>query len=187
MCAFSLFESPCLCFYLLSSPLCLYSALCWGPPHQSRCFLPSPSQLTTQQVEHWSLRTLLLPGSLCPGVCMMYSAQAPRLSWVAVSGRLPPRTGLLRPQRRSAWPGLPSLLPLLLLLRIAAAESAFIPWVLMGLPPSLPSPFPNRQGGCICPPIQALVVSWSHLADMLPGHHVGRISALFGLRMQKES
>lgn len=75
--------------FLPSHPLCVYP----GPPYQSSRFLPSPSQLTTQQVERWSLRALLWPGSPCPGIRMMYSAQAPtarrqtpRLSWVGVLG-----------------------------------------------------------------------------------------------------
>lgn len=74
---FSCFESPCLCLSLLLSPLCLSptpSAL--GPPHQSSHFLPSPSHLTTQQVEHWLLRTLLWPGSPCPDISMLCPAQA---------------------------------------------------------------------------------------------------------------
>lgn len=53
----------------------------------------------TQQVEHWSLRTLLWSGSLCLGICMIHSVQAPtackqasRLSWDGVSSCLTPHT-----------------------------------------------------------------------------------------------
>lgn len=74
---FSCFESPCLCLSLLLSPLCLSPApSALGPPHQSSHFLPSPSHPTTQQVEHWLLRTLLWPGSPCPDISMMCPAQA---------------------------------------------------------------------------------------------------------------
>lgn len=66
------------CASLSSHPLCV-SALpsARGPPLQSSRFLPSPSQPTTQQVERWSPRALLWPGSPRPGLRMMDSAQAP--------------------------------------------------------------------------------------------------------------
>ena len=66
------------CASLSSHPLCV-SALpsARGVPLQSSRFLPSPSQLTTQQVERWSPRALLWLGGRRPGLRMMDSAQAP--------------------------------------------------------------------------------------------------------------
>lgn len=64
------------CTSLSSYPLCvsLLHPLPWAPPHQPTYLLPSPSHLTTQQVEHW-FRILLWPGIPCPDVSMVCSAR----------------------------------------------------------------------------------------------------------------
>lgn len=160
----------------LTPSVSLYLTLCSGPPHQSSRFLPSPSQLTSQQVERWSLRTLLWPGSLCPSICMTYSVQAPsargqapRLSWVGVSGYLELSSPF------SAVPPCSCPFWLLLLRLLHCCGVCADTLVLKRLLPSFPCPFPSRQGVHVSPPIQALVVSRSHLAVMLPRYHLGRL------------
>lgn len=157
---FSCFESPCLCLSLLLSPLCLSPApSALGPPHQSSHFLPSPSHLTTQQVEHWLLRTLLWPGSPCPEISMVCPAQAllpagithptPTLwpCWARVLGWLPVQlTSLLRSAMLSSLLAFPPAL--------AAIASALLgACTLRGWEGShqLPSSRPSRRGGCMCP------------------------------------
>ena len=178
--------------FRLTRCVLLYSALCWGPPHQSSCFLPNPSQPTTQQVDRWSLRTLLWPGSLCPGICMMYSAQdptaqrqAPRLSWDGVSGCLTPQIELSAASAVLHLFPLPSFLLLLLLL----LHCCWLCIDILGVhgAPTISSFFLPQGAGWmhVSPLIHVFVVSWSPLGVMLPGHHMARISTLCGLRMQK--
>lgn len=147
------------CASLSSYPLCVSTVpSARGPPRQSSRFPPSPSQPTTQQVERWSQRALLWPGSPCPGISMMCPAQVPtacrqgpRLSWVGVSAGLTPPAGLSS-ALSCALPCLPCLLSRVCCFCFCiAGGSALAFWVLMGFPPSLLSPFSSRQGGCMYP------------------------------------
>lgn len=178
---FSCFESPCLCLSLLLSPLCLSPApSALGPPHQSSHFLPSPSHPTTQQVEHWLLRTLLWPGSPCPDISMMCPAQAllpagvthptptlwPRLA--RVLGWLPVQlTSLLRSAVLSSLLAFPPAL--------AAIASALLgACTVWGVPTSSPPPSPaDMVGACALLICTGLSCELEQLAGILPGHHQG--------------
>lgn len=166
---FSCFESPCLCLSLLLSPLCLSPApSALGPPHQSSHFLPSPSHPTTQQVEHWLLRTLLWPGSPCPDISMMCPAQA-----LLPAGVTHP-TPTLWPHRARVLGWLPVQLTSLLRLAMLSSFLAFPPALaaiasallgactVWGFPPA--PLLPPQQTWWVhvpCSSVQASVASWN--------------------------
>lgn len=160
---FSCFESPCLYLSLLLSPLCLSPApSTLGPPHQPTYLLPSPSHLTTQQVEHW-FRTLLWPGSPCPDVSMVCSAQA----WLPAG--IPPSLaglGCLTGFPSSLTSLLPSALlpsPFALSPALAALASALSgTCAIQGFPPApcLP-PQQTWRVHVPCWSVQASVESWN--------------------------
>lgn len=183
---FSCFESPCLCLSLLLSPLCLSPApSALGPPHQSSHFLPSPSHPTTQQVEHWLLRTLLWPGSPCPDISMMCPAQAllpagishPTLwpRWARVLGWLPVQLTSVALSYAFQSPCLPS----------CSGCDCFC--IAGGLhcprgSHQLPSSLPSRRGGCMCPAhlcrpqLRAGTAGW-HAAWAPPGQSLCSLCA----------
>lgn len=142
------------CASLSSHPLCLFSVpSAWGSPRQSSRFLPSPSQLTTQQVERWSLRALLWPGSPCPSISMMCPARA-----LLPAGRLPGRAGVGAHWpclSSSPWAALSSALCLWCLLSCSSCSRFCVAGGLHWQPDAprasaFPSS-PSRQGGCMCP------------------------------------
>lgn len=121
----------------------------------------------------------------CPGPrCLQAGSQA-ELGW-GVWLASPLELSSLQPQLCSALSPCSFLLLVLLLLHHS--------WVCVdtlgaaGAPTISSFSFPQQVGWVhvSCPFFQTLVVSWSHLAVVLLGHHLGRFSALCGPEMQKE-
>lgn len=101
------------------------------------------------------MRTLLWLGSLCLGICMIYSVQAPtackqapRLSWDGVSGCLTPQTELF-PASAVLYLVSPSFCPAAVL-SLFAPESALTPWCSQGSRHLFLFPSPaGRVGACV--------------------------------------
>lgn len=150
---FGCLESPCLCLSFLSSPLCL-SALpsAWGPltPVESLPAEPLPADDPAGRAsatEGIALARQPLPGhlhdALRPGFHRLQAGF--QAEWAQVSGGPHPLSRAPPLQLCSAC--LPSVRwPSLLLLH--SSWPCTDPWGAHG---PLPSPFPSRQGGCMCP------------------------------------
>lgn len=184
---FGCFESPCLCLSLLSSPLCLPCPLPGAPtPVESLPAEPLPTDDPAGRAlvaEGIALARWPPPGRLhdvfCPGPqCLQPDSQA----------ELGRGVGLASPRSRAlsclscALRLSPPLLSCCCCSCFCIEAGSALTWCSQHLF-LLPSP----AAGWLhvpCLPIQALVVGWSHLAVVLPGHHLGRFGALCGLRTQ---